>query len=309
MIDGLGKVGGVDLAIARQVGRLGRSLPSLKWHRRTSPTLHARGRTSDGDLNASGADVEGRASLVGLAFQQRLTAGLVNQIPDRVAVGVGSVFNRVVVPGGHRRIDHRDRDCSIAGTGGVLGANHVPRLAQIASARRRLLRHADQGLRRTLQRGGSGSFSGGAIVSRHRKVVPLAVDQRTAADVVLSNLDIALDPKVGTDLQGHIEHHAGLFVESNTENRGNAVFDVEGSHLDALRKRSFGRGQLIEVVAFKFEASRTLAFGGLNRLVVPAPIQDDRLVEFDYADVGLDRRLGHLEEAVVGVLHKLVGKF
>ena len=108
VIDGLGEVGGVDLAIARQVGRLGRSLPSLKWHRRTSPTLHARGRTSDGDLNASGTDVEGRASLVGLAFQQRLTAGLVNQIPDRVAVGVGSVFNRVVVPGGNRRIDHRD---------------------------------------------------------------------------------------------------------------------------------------------------------------------------------------------------------
>ena len=191
----------------------------------------------------------------------------------------------------------------------MLGANHVARLAQIASARRWLLRHADQVLRRALQRGSSGPLGRSAVVSRHRKVVPLAVDQRTAADVVLGNLDIALDSEVGADLQGHIEHHAGLFVEGNTENCSNAVFDVEGRHLDALRKRGFGRGQLVEVVAFELEASRTLAFSGLNRLVVPAPIQDDRLVEFDYADIGLDRRFGHLKEAVVGVLHELVGEF
>ena len=126
--------------------------------------------------------------------------------------------------------------------------------------------------------------------------------------MVLRNLDVALDPKVDADLQGHIEHYARLLVEGNTENRSHTILNVKSRHLDGLRKRGFGRGQLVEVVAFEFEASRPHAFGGLNRLVVPTPIQDNRLIECGDADIGRGRRLGHLEEAVVGVLDKLVGE-
>ena len=200
----------------------------------------SRSRVARADLELVGK--EGRAT------------GFIYQAPHGVALFIRAKADLIVVARSERRVDYHDLNLSLTDTSGVLGGYLSARFAQIAGAWRRLLRHADQALRRALQRGGSGTFGSGAVVGRHRKVVSLAVDQRAAANVVLSNHDIALDPKVDADLQGHIEHHARLLVEGNAEDRSHTILNVEGRHFDALRKRGFGRGQLVEIVAFEFEA-------------------------------------------------------